>query len=190
MTTIGQEVKKTVDVLKRNGIILYPTDTIWGIGGDATRVEVIEKIIALKKRSSEKNFIVLLDEAARLPSYVEDVPEIAWSLIEYATRPLTIIYDKAKNLPEEILAPDGSIAIRITRDEFCKRIIAGLRKPLISTSANLSGERPPATFEEISQDIKKGVDCVVNWRREEKSRVQPSTIIRLRGNGEIKFIRR
>lgn len=184
------EVKKTLTVLKDSGIILYPTDTVWGIGCDATNSEAVKKIFQLKEREMEKNFILLLDHESRLSSYVKKIPEQAWALIEYSEKPLTIIYDGAKNLPDDVISADGSIAIRITRDEFCKNLIGVLRKPLISTSANKSGKPFPSMFEEIDDAILNGVDYVVNWRQKENISAKPSTIIRLKTDGQIKFIRR
>ena len=184
-----EDLKKAVLVIKNNGIILYPTDTIWGIGCDATSVEAIKKIFDLKQRDFSKNFILLLDHESRLASYVKEVPEQAWAMIEYSEKPLTIIYNGAKNLPEELISDDGSIAIRITRDDFCKNLIGALRKPLISTSANISGMPAPSSFYEIQNPIIKGVDYVVNWRQNEKVISKPSTIISLGTDGQIKFIR-
>ena len=184
------EVKKALTVLKNNGIILYPTDTIWGIGCDATSSEAVKKIFILKKRKLEKNFILLLDHESRLYSYVKEIPEQAWALIEFSEKPLTIIYDGAINLPPEVISADGSIAIRITRDEFCQNLIGALRKPLISTSANFSGEQAPSSFDEIDEGIIKSVDYIVNWRQTEKIITKPSMIISLRSGGQIKFIRR
>lgn len=184
------EVKKATTVLKNGGIILYPTDTIWGIGCDATNSVAVKKIFNLKKRNLEKSFILLLDQESRLSSYVKEIPDQAWALIEYSENPLTIIYDCAKNLPPEVIAEDGTIAIRITRDEFCKNLIGAIRKPLISTSANISGGPSPSMFDEIENEIIKSVDYVVNWRQTEKTPTKPSTIIRLRMDGQIKFIRR
>ena len=184
------EIREMTNVLKNNGVILYPTDTIWGLGCDATSPEAVQKIINIKKRSSEKNFIVLLDSESRLQTYVEQVPEQAWTLIEFSEKPLTIIYEKAKNLPHELIAEDGSIAIRVTKDDFCKYLIGALRKPIVSTSANFSGQPSPASFRDIDPEIVNGVDYAANWRRREKMNNPPSTIIRLRTNGEIEFIRR
>ena len=189
MIDLNSEIKKTNEVLKNGGIILYPTDTIWGIGCDATNAEAVKKIFQLKKRSAEKNLILLLDTASRLPSYIKEVPENAWSLIEFSSKPLTIIYDGAKNLPLEVVADDGSIAIRITQDEFCNKLIGLFKKPLVSTSANISGTPWPACYDDISDDIKIGVDYTVQWRLTEKSQIQPSTILYLKSNGQIKFIR-
>jgi len=184
-----EEVKRSVNVMKNKGVILYPTDTIWGIGCDATCAEAVKKIFELKKRTTDKNFILLLDHESRIQSYVKEVPEQAWSLIEYAEKPLTIIYEGAKNLPMEVISEDGSIAIRITRDEFCKNLIGALRKPVISTSANISGRPAPASFIDIDEEIIEGVDYVANWRQNEKIISKPSTIIRLGAGGTIKFIR-
>ncbi len=184
------EIKEMTNVLKNNGVILYPTDTIWGLGCDATSPEAIQKIIDIKQRSGEKNFIVLLDSESRLQTYVNNVPEQAWSLIEYAEKPLTIIYEGAKNLPPELIAADGSIAIRVTKDDFCKYLIGSLRKPIVSTSANISGQASPASFRDIDPEIVNAVDYTANWRRNERMNNPPSTIIRLRTNGEIEFIRR
>ncbi len=175
--------------MKNNGIILYPTDTIWGIGCDATCIEAVKKIYDLKKRITGKNFILLLDHESRISSYVKEVPEQAYSLIEYTQKPLTIIYEGARNLPPEVISEDGTIAIRITRDEFCKNLVGALRKPVISTSANISGKPAPASFEDIEEEIIQGVDYVVNWRQNEKITSKPSTIISLGKGGKIKFIR-
>jgi L-threonylcarbamoyladenylate synthase len=184
------EIKTMTAVLKNNGVILYPTDTIWGLGCDATSEEAVKKIMKIKNRDREKSFILLLDHESRIQSYVNQVPEQAWQLIEYAERPLTIIYEGAKNLPAELIAADGSIAIRVTRDEFCKYLIGALRKPIVSTSANLSGRPSPASFADIDEEIVASVDYAAHWRRSEKMTAAPSAIIRLRTNGEIEFVRR
>ncbi len=184
------EINKAVDVLKSGGLILYPTDTIWGIGCDATNDEAVKKIYKLKKRTDSKNMIVLLDNANRLESYVRNVPEQAWQLIEYSERPLSIVFDSARNLADSAIARDGSVAIRISKDDFCVRMINKLRKPIISTSANISGEKPPANFHEITPTILNGVDYIVNLRQDERTINKPSTIIRLRQNGQIEFIRK
>ena len=140
------EIKKSLEVLKSGGLILYPTDTIWGIGCDATNAAAINKVYELKKRSDSKSLILLVENESRILSYVREVPEQAWTLIEFAEKPLTIIYEEAKNLPQEIIASDGSIAIRVTKDEFCKNLLGLFRKPLVSTSANISGDSAPSSF--------------------------------------------
>ena len=184
------EIKEMASVLKKGGVILYPTDTIWGLGCDATSIDGIRKIMQIKQRSEQKNFIVLLDSESRLQTYVKEIPEQAWSLIEYAEKPLTIIYEGARNLPEELIAPDGTIAIRVTRDEFCKYLIGALNKPIVSTSANISGQPSPLSYMDINETIVQSVDYAAKWRRNEKNNNTPSTIIRLRTSGQIEFIRR
>ena len=190
METFREELKKALEVLKSGGIILYPTDTIWGIGCDATNEEAVKRIFQLKKRKDSKSMIVLLDNPNKLESYVNRVPETAWQFVEYSEKPISIIYDNAKNLAPSAIAPDGSIAIRVTKDEFCSKLIYQLRKPIISTSANISDQRSPQSFDEISEVIRQGVDYIVNLRKEEKTTAKPSTIIRLRENGQIEFIRK
>ena len=185
-----EEIKKANAVLREGGTILYPTDTIWGIGCDATNANAIEKIVELKNRDASKSLIVLVDDEARLQRYVKEVPSNAWDLIEFSDRPLTIIYPKGVNLPLSVMAIDGSVAIRIAKDDFCKQLIRKLNKPLISTSANISNEPAPANFKEISETVLHGVDYVVNLRQKEKNHSLPSVILRLELDGKIKFIRK
>ena len=189
---IEAETRSTLKVLEEGGTILYPTDTIWGIGCDATNPAAVEKIFAVKKRGAEKSLIILLDEVAKLKNYVAHVPKEALALIETTERPLTVIYPSANKqiLANNILAEDGSIGIRVTKDPFCKRIINESGKPLVSTSANMSGETPPRSFSEISEEIKKAVDYVVQYRLDENSAALPSVIIRIGNKGEIEFIRK
>jgi L-threonylcarbamoyladenylate synthase len=183
------EIENCAGVLRAGGVILYPTDTLWGLGCDATNEEAVQKIFTLKKRSESKSMIVLLDSENRLDSYVREIPEQAYTLMEYSEKPLTIIYDGARNLANSVVAADGSIAIRIVKETFCRRLIERFRKPVVSTSANLSGQPPPATFADIDAEIRMGVDYVVNLRQQDKSN-QASTIIRLRINGTIEIIRK
>lgn len=187
---IKNEVSEALKVLKSGGIILYPTDTIWGIGCDATNEEAVQRILALKKRPETKSMIILLDNPNRLSSYVKNVPEQAWQLIEYSEKPLTIVYDGGKNLAPGAIAKDGSVAIRITKDEFCCQLIAGLKKPIISTSANISEEAAPTAYSKVSETIRLGTDYIVNLRRDEIRTGHASTIIRLKENGQISFIRK
>ena len=186
------EIQNILNVLRAGGTVLYPTDTIWGIGCDATNAAAVDKIFDIKKRGAEKSLIILLDAAAKLRNYIEHVPKEALSLIETTERPLTIIYPAAhkKRLAENVIAPDGSIAIRVTKDEFCKKLIEEFGKPIVSTSANVSGENPPGNFQEISHEIKQAVDYVVQHRQQEKSNPKPSVIIRIGQKGEIEFIRK
>jgi len=183
------DINKALEVLKAGGIILYPTDTIWGIGCDAENSKAIEKIYSLKQRAESKSMIVLVDSSEKLNKYVNFIPDVAWQLIELTEKPLTVIYPEGINLPNNILADDGSIGIRIVNDEFCKNLIYKLRKPLVSTSANLSGQPAPQTFSQIPEAIKNGVDYIVQWRQTETKRATPSSIIKLEKNNVFKIIR-
>ena len=175
--------------MQAGGVILYPTDTIWGIGCDATNEEAVKRVYEIKKRSDAKAMLVLMDNPAMLERYVDDIPDVAWSLIDVADKPLTIIYSHAKNLAGNLLASDGSIGIRITREEFSRRLCERFRRPLVSTSANLSGEPSPANFSEVSDVIKESVDYVVSYRRDDMSRATPSSIIKLDDGGLFRIIR-
>ena len=184
-----KEIKETVEALRQGKIILYPTDTVWGIGCDATNEKAVERIFEIKNRPKDKTMIVLLDVEAKLNKYVKEVPAVAWDLIEFADKPLTIIYDNAVNLAPNVINSDKTIAIRVTKDEFCKNVIHRFGKAIVSTSANLSGESTPANFLEISEAIKRGVDYVVNLRQQETKNAQASSIIKLGMNGDVKIIR-
>ena len=150
-------MQKALEILKNGGVILYPTDTIWGIGCDATNVEAINKIFEIKKREKTKSMIILVENERRLQDLV-DVPEMAWQIIDLSEKPVTIVYENPKNLPKEILAEDGSIGIRLVKDDFCKKLISKLNKPLVSTSANFSGDKSPLKFSDISQELIDAVD--------------------------------
>jgi L-threonylcarbamoyladenylate synthase len=184
------EIKTAVDFLKKGKIILYPTDTIWGVGCDATQLKPVEKIYKLKQRFESKSMIILLDHPDKLASYVKKVPAIAYDLIERLKEPLTIIYPEAINVAKNVKAEDGSIAVRIVRDEFCKKMIKLFGKPVVSTSANVSGGPSPVTFSKIPEEIINGVDHVVNHNRSVIIRTKPSTIIKLQENGEFEVIRK
>ena len=183
------DLSKCLSVLQNGGLILYPTDTVWGIGCDATNSEAIKKIYALKGRKSSKALITLVASDIMLERTVVDMPPIAWDLIDAATSPLTIIYDKVKGISEIAIAEDGTCGIRLTDDPFCKQLIQSFGKPIISTSANQSGELTPMTFSEIDKQILKGVDFVVNFRHNEHNKKTASNIIKLQNNGAIKIIR-
>ena len=187
---LKDEVNKAFEILKEGGIILYPTDTIWGIGCDATNTEAVEKVFKIKGRSEAKSLIILLDTDAKLQSYVSEVPEIAYDLIEYAENPLTIIYSGAKNIATNAIAQDGSIGIRIVKHKFCEQLLQRFRKPIISTSANLSGNPAAATFDEIEDIIKESVDYIVDWEQENKEEKKASTIMKLEPGGLFTFIRK
>ena len=171
------------------GLILYPTDTIWGIGCDATNEEAVRKAYALKRRSDHKAMLLLMDSSAKLNYYVQEVPDVAWDLIELADSPLTVIYSGARNVAPNLLAEDGSVGIRITQEEFSHKLCERFRKPLVSTSANVSGAPSPANFSEISETIKSGVDYIVRYRQEDLSKAAPSHIIKLGAGGLVKIIR-
>ena len=171
------------------GLILYPTDTIWGIGCDATNEEAVRKVYALKRRSDHKAMLLWVDSSAKLNYYVQEVPDVAWDLIELADSPLTVIYSGARNVAPNLLAEDGSVGIRITQEEFSHKLCERFRKPLVSTSANVSGAPSPANFSEISETIKSGVDYIVRYRQEDLSKAAPSHIIKLGAGGLVKIIR-
>ncbi len=183
------DIKAAVETLRKGGIILYPTDTIWGLGCDATRDDAVTRIYQLKKRTDNQPMLVLLDDAGKLPRYVTEVPEIAWDILDVTDKPLTIIYPGAKNLAESLLAPDGSVGIRIVQDEFCNKLIHLFGKPIVSTSANLSGRLWPDTFKNIDESLVSDVDYVVKWRQDDQLKGKPSGIIKLGINGEVKVIR-
>jgi L-threonylcarbamoyladenylate synthase len=184
-----QEIKKTLDILYSGGIILYPTDTIWGIGCDAANEEAVQKIYKIKQREDSKSMLILIDDALRIPSYIDEMPEIAWDLIELSEKPLTIIYPAAKNLAKKLIAEDGSIGIRVSQDKFTQELIRRFKRPIVSTSANISGQPAPAFFDEISEEIKSAVDYVVKHRQDDTTQSAPSGIIKLGVNGEIQVIR-
>lgn len=184
------EIEKALAVLKNGGIILYPTDTIWGLGCDATNEEAVAKINALKGRAEDKSLIVLLDTDSKLQSYVNEVPEVAYDLIEYSENPLTLVLSGAKNLAKNVINADGSIGIRIVKHAFCEQLIQRFRKPITSTSANLSGEPAPKFFDDIADAIKDGVDYIVDWEQELRVVKKPSTIMKLSPGGQFSFIRK
>ena len=183
------EIKKACEVLQKGGVILYPTDTVWGIGCDATNEEAVRRVYEIKKRADSKAMLVLVDSPVKVDFYVKDVPVVAWDLIEMATRPLTIIYDGARNLAPNLIAEDGSVGIRVTNEEFSRQLCFRFRKAIVSTSANISGEPAAAVFSEISGEILNAVDYVVDYRREETGHPKPSSIIRLGAGGVVKIIR-
>ena len=183
-----KEIKNAVEVLKQGGIILYPTDTVWGIGCDATNSEAVQKIYQLKKRVETKAMICLVADDRMLNKYVKEIPSAALDIIDITDVPTTIIYDEAQNLAENLIGEDKTIAIRIPDDEFCYQLLRKLNGALVSTSANISGEPTPKSFKEISSDILKGVDYVVDLHREKKAG-KPSSFIKLSNNGVVKIIR-
>ena len=175
--------------MREGGVILYPTDTIWGIGCDATNEDAVRRVYEIKQRQDSKAMLVLVDSSVKVDFYVQDVPEVAWDLIDLADKPLTIIYSGARNLAANLLAEDGSVGIRVTNEDFSKRLCQQFRKAVVSTSANISGQPSPRKFSEISEEVKSAVDYIVGYRQEEMSNPKPSSIIKLDKGGVIKIIR-
>jgi L-threonylcarbamoyladenylate synthase len=186
---IAEEVKRACEVMNKGGVILYPTDTVWGIGCDATNPEAVKKVYDIKRRSDSKAMLVLVDSAVKVDFYVSDVPDVAWDLIELTDRPLTIIYDGARNLAPNLLSEDGSVGIRVTSEAFSHRLCQQFRKAIVSTSANISGEPGAKFFAEISEEIKSAVDYIVDYRRDDTTPASPSSIIKLGKGGTVKVIR-
>ena len=176
--------------LRQGDILLYPSDTIWGLGCDARNEKALDKIIDLKQRPDNKSFIVLISKIEQLSEYVIEVPEIAWNLVEFAEKPLTVIYPKGKSLPAKLMGEDGSIAIRLVKDEFCKGLVYKFERGIISTSANISGQPSPLKFDDISPEIISGVDYILHNPKGENKNPQPSQIVKLGLGGEFEFIRR
>jgi len=182
-------IQEAVKVLREGGVILYPTDTVWGIGCDATNTEAVNRVYRLKQRDDSKALIVLIDSAEHLDHYVVDVPPIARELIDVAVKPLTIIYEGAYNLAPNLLGPEDSVGIRIPHDEFCHRLCERFGKPIVSTSANVSGQPTAKTFAAIEPSIVEGVDYAVESRRSDTTPHEPSNIILLSRDGTFKIIR-
>ncbi len=183
------ELEKAILTLKRGGTILYPTDTVWGIGCDATNADAIDKIYALKKREDSKSMICLVSDFKMLQQYLEEIPEVAYDILKYAKKPTTIVYDRPLHVAENIIAEDNSLAVRVVRDPFCSKLIRKLKKPIISTSANLSGKPTPLSYEEIPKVILEGVDYIVNLPLQNK-KAKPSSIIKIGGDSTVKIIRK
>ena len=188
-TILEEEVARALAVLKSGGIILYPTDTVWGIGCDATNEAAVAKIYALKKREDRKGMLILTDKIDNVSKYANKIPEIAWELLEVADKPLTLILPDARGVAPNLVPEEGSIGIRVVNHEFCKKLIYKLGRPLVSTSANVAGAATPVTFPEISREIREGVDYVVSTEVEGRPTRKASSIIQLGLGGEIKIIR-
>ncbi|MBW4890847.1 threonylcarbamoyl-AMP synthase [Mucilaginibacter sp. HMF5004] len=187
---LKDEVAKALKVLQDGGIILYPTDTIWGIGCDATNAEAVKKIYELKQRDEAKSMIILLDTDSKLQSYISEVPDVAYQLIEYAENPLTLVMPGAKNLAPNLISADGTVGIRVTSHEFCKQLLQRFRKPIVSTSANISGQPSPKNFNGVAAEIIEGVDYVVDVDQHDMTEKKPSTIMSIDPSGKFEFIRR
>ncbi|MBO7458179.1 MAG: threonylcarbamoyl-AMP synthase [Paludibacteraceae bacterium] len=188
-----EDIQKALRELRAGGVILYPTDTIWGIGCDATNAEAVARIYALKHREDSKSMLVLLDSPAKLNYYVRDIPDTAWQLLDASddaeTKPMTIIYPGARNMAANLIAEDGSIGIRITNEQFSKALCEQLKHPLVSTSANISGEPTAHFFGEIDPQIVNNVDYVCRFRRNDETPFEPSSIIKVHADGTFRIIR-
>jgi L-threonylcarbamoyladenylate synthase len=184
-----EDIKAALDVLQKGGVILYPTDTIWGIGCDACNEDAVKKVYAIKNRIDSKSMLVLMENAALIERYVTEVPDIAYDLIELTDKPLTIIFDGARSLAKNLVAEDGSVGIRITTEKFSSELIRRFKRPIVSTSANISGKPSPACFDEIDPEIIDAVDYVVKYRQDDTQKAVPSSIMKLGRGGEIKIIR-
>lgn len=185
-----EDIRQAVETMKKGGVILYPTDTVWGIGCDATNEKAVAKVYEIKRRADSKAMICLTDSDVRLQRYVRNAPEVAWNILELATKPTTVIFDEVHNLAPNLKAEDGSVAIRITREPFSKELCYRFQKPIVSTSANISGEPTAQNYRDISEEIINAVDYVCFSRRQEKEPHTPSSIIKIRKNGEMEIIRK
>jgi len=188
--TRDDDIKQAVEVMRQGGVILYPTDTVWGIGCDATNEEAVKRIYSIKQRDDSKAMICLVDSDARLQRYVRNVPEVAWQLLDCAEKPLTVVLQGAVNLAPSLIAEDGSIAMRITKEEFSKQLCYRMQKPVVSTSANISGQPAAQNYMDIDEQLLTAVDYVCFSRRQEHKPHTPSSIIKLAPNGELQIIRK
>ena len=176
--------------MRQGGLILYPTDTIWGIGCDASNEEAVRRIFQLKQRADSKAMICLVDSANRMQRYLRQVPDVAWDIVEYADKPLTLILDGAINLAPSLIAEDGSVGLRVTRENISHELCYRFERAVVSTSANISGQPSPACFDEISDEIKQGVDYIMRSRQNDTSKGKPSQIIKLGLDGQVRIIRK
>lgn len=184
-----EDLKSSLKVLREGGVILYPTDTVWGLGCDATNSFAVEKIFAIKSRSDSKSLIILVDSAGMLERYVKEIPPVVFEITEVSDDPITIIYPEGKNLAPGVCSEDGSVGIRICSDDFCSELIRRFRKPIISTSANISGRQAPANFWEIEDEITRSADYVVKYRQYDRQKYKASPVIKVEKNNVIKIIR-
>lgn len=187
---IAEDIKTAVQTLRKGGLILYPTDTIWGIGCDASNEDAVRRIFQLKQREDSKAMICLVDSANRMQRYLRQVPDVAWDLVEFAEKPLTLILDGAVNLAPSLIAEDGSVGIRVTRENISHELCYRYERAIVSTSANISGAPSPSCFAEISDEIKNGVDYIMLSRQNDLSKAKPSQIIKLGLDGQIQIIRK
>ena len=186
---LKNEVNQAVSVLRSGGIILYPTDTVWGIGCDATNADAVERIYRLKQKKEAKSMLVLVDSIDKISLYADHIPQVAWDLLELADKPLTLILPKAKKVAENLVPPEGTLGIRVPKHDFCIALAKKLGRPIVSTSANLTGTPAPARFTQVSDEIKEGVDHIVDSKYEAGATGAPSSIIQLNESSEVKILR-
>ena len=184
-----EDIRRAVEVMNQGGVILYPTDTIWGLGCDATNPEAVRRIYEIKQRTDAKALISLVDSETKVQFYVKEVPEVAWDVMELSEKPMTVVFDGGRNLAPNLLAEDGSVAIRITKEAFSKELCMRMKRAVVSTSANISGQPAPRCFAEISEEIKKAVDYICTSRQDEPPTQTASSIIKLGAGGEVTIIR-
>ena len=184
-----EDIRRAVEVMNKGGIILYPTDTIWGLGCDATNADAVRRIYEIKQRTDAKALISLVDSETKVQFYVKEVPEVAWDVMEISERPMTVVFDGGRNLAPNLLAEDGSVAIRITKEAFSKELCMRMKRAVVSTSANISGQPAPRCFAEISEEIKGAVDYICTSRQDEPPTQTASSIIKLGAGGEVTIIR-
>ena len=184
-----EDIRRAVEVMNQGGVILYPTDTIWGLGCDATNPEAVRRIYEIKQRTDAKALISLVDSETKVQFYVKEVPEVAWDVMELSEKPMTVVFDGGRNLAPNLLAEDGSVAIRITKEAFSKELCMRMKRAVVSTSANISGQPAPRCFSEISEEIKKAVDYICTSRQDEPPTQTASSIIKLGAGGEVRIIR-
>ncbi len=189
MNDINQEIHNAFEIIKEGGIILYPTDTVWGIGCDATNTDAVAKIYALKQRAETQSMIVLMNGEKMMYNVFKDIPEVAWQIMDLSENPTTLILDNPRNVATNLIAPDKSLGIRIVKEPFCFKLLERMKKPLVSTSANISGQPTPKSFKEIAREIVEGVDYVVNLHHD-KIAGKPSTIIKLGNDAQVKILRK
>jgi L-threonylcarbamoyladenylate synthase len=185
-----EDIKESLNTLRKGGIILYPTDTIWGLGCDPTNKDAVSRIFSIKSREENKSLIILADSIGMVERYVKEVPEIIYEIAEVSDSPLTIIYPTGKNLAQGVCSEDGSIAIRICKEDFCNELIGRFRKPLVSTSANFSGKPFPANFREIDKELFDKVDYVVKYRQDDRGKNAASPVIKINSDGTFKILRK
>lgn len=184
-----EDIRRAVEVMNKGGIILYPTDTIWGLGCDATNADAVRRIYEIKQRTDAKALISLVDSETKVQFYVKEVPEVAWDVMELSERPMTVVFDGGRNLAPNLLAEDGSVAIRITKEAFSKELCMRMKRAVVSTSANISGQPAPRCFSDISEEIKGAVDYICTSRQDEPPTQTASSIIKLGAGGEVTIIR-